>query len=95
MKLTSRIFKSSYLKRRVPGTQESKNFKLGHCLGTALVNNLIIDSRDDIMLHKIHRVLEDGIAQKRIVDHKLSSIKNSIDFVARASDENESKKYAD
>ena len=63
-KMITCVFKSSFLKRRVASSQESKYCKLGHRLESVLVKNLMKASHNKDCMHDALADLEVGLAMK-------------------------------
>ena len=83
------MLKSSFLKRRVASSQESKHFKLGHKLESVLVKNLMKASFNEDCTLDALSVLEVGLVMKMDNNMKTKILQTSIDFLITTLDEND------
>ena len=79
-KMITCVFKSSFLKRKVASSQESKHCKWGHRLESILVKNLMKDILKKECKCGMLAVLEVGLAMKMGNNLKTKSLQTSIDF---------------
>ena len=80
-KMITCVFKSSFLKRRVASSQESKYCKLGHRLESILVKNLMKDSLKKECTYDTLAVIEVGLAMKMGNNLKTKSLQTRVDFL--------------